>query len=129
MSDISKTVTVEEFCDFLNDKDWWKQDFYFDGGGDEETILFDGTDYKPAVPGAKLVLERIEGEMGWQGAGDAPSSMPTYLTEFFEQWREKRDFVYITLKVSKLFEAEVRHTLAQLRRSPRLEGETIEVKG
>lgn len=125
MSTLPKTVTAEEFCDFLNDDVAWK-DLYFDDYSEkfyDKHLSFDGKVYGPVKPGEILELEALEAEIGWQGTGAAPSDTPGFLVEFFEQWRDQRDFVYITLKVPRAVESAVRGLMATALPS------SVEVKG
>ena len=122
MSAIPKEVTVEEFCEFLNDGVAWREDakgvsaFYFDDFSEEyheRTFRVDGKNkYMPVEPGSMVNLEEVEADIYYQGDGDYPPDMPVTLVLFFMSWREKRDFVYISVKAPKAQEQGVRKVLA-----------------
>jgi len=119
---IPKSVPIEEFCEFLNDDEAWQSvngqpSYYFDDFDVEyhEKMINDveGKDARavPVTPGSMVNLKKIDATIYWQGKGEAKTPVPDTLVLFFIQWREKRNFVYITLKVPKNREDYVRKTV------------------
>jgi len=118
-----KEVTVEEFCDFMNDDAAWHKnsagttDYYFDDFDEDYHAAIvnysDGNSF-PVKPGSMVNLKRADATIGWQGKGTIPPDMPDSLVDMFFEWREKRDFVYIAVKAPRAMDAAVRQALAAI---------------
>jgi hypothetical protein len=104
----STTVSIDEFCDFLN-SEWGG---YYMDDTDEATydrhIRYESDKAVPVAPGTTITLSHFDGSIDWQGPGDPPADAPLTVREFFRRWQDKNQFDTLVFKVPKALADAVR---------------------
>ena len=96
-------IIADEFIRFLNDdKVWGKEGLYIDDFDEEYHIKHISDESQVAfarVPGAMLEWDRLDGSLGWQGAGDPPADMPDTVYELYQKWAKDQKVTTVVLEV------------------------------